>query len=632
MLKKGDNMKNKEFKTESKRLMDLMINSIYTNKEIFLREIISNASDAMDKMYYIALTDDNIKFNKEDYYIRISLDKDNRTIRISDHGIGMTEKELEENLGTIAKSGSLDFKNENSKDKDPSYQIIGQFGVGFYSAFMVAKKIEVLTKSYKEDKAHLWTSFEAEDYSITDSQKDENGTIITLTLRDNTEDENYDEFLEEYKIRSLVKRYSNYISYPIKMSVEKKRPAKDSTEENPKFESYREDEVLNSMIPLWRKNKNELTEDDYTNFYNERHLGFDKPLSYLHLNIEGAIAFRAILFIPSQRPFDFYTVDRKKGLELYSNGVMIMENSEDLLPDYLSFVKGVVDSEDISLNISREMLQNTRELRLIKRSVENKIFEELKRLFKDKREDYIEFFKNFGVILKTGAYENFGQEADKLKEFFIYKTTKRDFISLDEYVKDMKPDQNYIYYATGESVDQIKELPQIKTIMDKDYEVLLFDDPIDEFVVKVLRKYSEKEFKSISETEGSSEEKENKDDNSTDKKILENMKEILKDEVVDVRENKNLSGDAAYLSSTGEISIDMEKTLSHVPGQEAFKAQKVLEINPNHEAFKKLKDFSENDKDKFKLYTELLYNSARLIAGLEINDPVEFSRNIAKLL
>ena len=632
MLKKGDNMKNKEFKTESKRLMDLMINSIYTNKEIFLREIISNASDAMDKMYYIALTDDNIKFNKEDYYIRISLDKDNRTIRISDHGIGMTEKELEENLGTIAKSGSLDFKNENSKDKDPSYQIIGQFGVGFYSAFMVAKKIEVLTKSYKEDKAHLWTSFEAEDYSITDSQKDENGTIITLTLRDNTEDENYDEFLEEYKIRSLVKRYSNYISYPIKMSVEKKRPAKDSTEENPKFESYREDEVLNSMIPLWRKNKNELTEDDYTNFYNERHLGFDKPLSYLHLNIEGAIAFRAILFIPSQRPFDFYNVDRKKGLELYSNGVMIMENSEDLLPDYLSFVKGVVDSEDISLNISREMLQNTRELRLIKRSVENKIFEELKRLFKDKREDYIEFFKNFGVILKTGAYENFGQEADKLKEFFIYKSTKRDFISLDEYVKDMKPDQNYIYYATGESVDQIKELPQIKTIMDKDYEVLLFDDPIDEFVVKVLRKYSEKEFKSISETEGSSEEKENKDDNSTDKKILENMKEILKDEVVDVRENKNLSGDAAYLSSTGEISIDMEKTLSHVPGQEAFKAQKVLEINPNHEAFKKLKDFSENDKDKFKLYTELLYNSARLIAGLEINDPVEFSRNIAKLL
>lgn len=625
-------MKNKEFKTESKRLMDLMINSIYTNKEIFLREIISNASDAMDKMYYIALTDDNIKFNKEDYYIRISLDKDNRTIRISDHGIGMTEKELEENLGTIAKSGSLDFKNENSKDKDPSYQIIGQFGVGFYSAFMVAKKIEVLTKSYKEDKAHLWTSFEAEDYSITDSQKDENGTIITLTLRDNTEDENYDEFLEEYKIRSLVKRYSNYISYPIKMSVEKKRPAKDSTEENPKFESYREDEVLNSMIPLWRKNKNELTEDDYTNFYNERHLGFDKPLSYLHLNIEGAIAFRVILFIPSQRPFDFYNVDRKKGLELYSNGVMIMENSEDLLPDYLSFVKGVVDSEDISLNISREMLQNTRELRLIKRSVENKIFEELKRLFKDKREDYIEFFKNFGVILKTGAYENFGQEADKLKEFFIYKSTKRDFISLDEYVKDMKPDQNYIYYATGESVDQIKELPQIKTIMDKDYEVLLFDDPIDEFVVKVLRKYSEKEFKSISETEGSSEEKEKKDDNSTDKKILENMKEILKDEVVDVRENKNLSGDAAYLSSTGEISIDMEKTLSHVPGQEAFKAQKVLEINPNHEAFKKLKDFSENDKDKFKLYTELLYNSARLIAGLEINDPVEFSRNIAKLL
>ena len=630
MLKEGDIMENKKFKTESNRLMDLMINSIYTNKEIFLREIISNASDAMDKMYYIALTDDKINFNKDDYYIRISPDKENRTIRISDHGIGMDKKELEDNLGTIAKSGSLDFKYNNSKDKDDNHQIIGQFGVGFYSAFMVAKKIEVLTKSYKSDKAYLWVSEEAKDYNISESKKDDFGTIITLSLKDNTDDENYDEFLDEYKIKSLVKRYSNYIRYPIKMLVEKTKPSKDSTDENPKFETYKEDEVLNSMVPLWRKNKNELKEEDYDNFYNERHYGYDKPLSYLHLNLEGNVSFKAVLYIPSQRPFDFFNVDRKKGLELYSNGVMIMENCEELLPDYLSFVKGVCDSEDISLNISREMLQNTRELRLIRRSIEKKVFEKLKRLFKDKREDYIKFFQNFGVILKSGAYANFGQDADKLKDFLIYKTTKRDYISLEEYIKDMKPDQKYIYYATGESVDQIKELPQIKSIMDKDYEVLLFDDPIDEFVVKVLRTYGEKEFKSISQAEESSDK--DKDESNEDSKLLSSMKDILKDEVVDVKENKNLTTDAAFLSSQGEISIDMEKTLAHMPGQEGFKAEKVLEINPKHVAFKKLKDFSENDKDKFKLYTELLYNSARLIAGLEINDPVEFSRNIAKLL
>lgn len=620
-------MANKKFKTESTRLMDLMVNSIYTNKEIFLRELISNASDAMDKMYYLALTDEKLNFNKDDYYIRLSLDKENRIITIEDHGIGMTEKELEENLGTIAKSGSLDFKKSNKKDDD--HEIIGQFGVGFYSAFMVADKIEVLTKSYKEDSAHLWTSKNANGYKIEDGVKDDHGTKISLYLKANDEDFSYDEFLDEYKIRSLVKGYSNYIRYPIKMLVDKKRPAKDSTEDDPKFEDYKEDEVLNSMVPLWRKNKNELKDEDYKNFYTERHFGFDEPLKYLHLNIEGNISFKAILYIPKERPFDFFNMERKRGLELYSNGVLIMENCEDLLPSYLSFVKGVVDSEDISLNISRENLQNTRHLALIKRSIEKKIFDELKKELKDNMEEYIKFFENFGIVLKTGAYETYGAAADKLKDFFIYKTTKRDWVSLDEYLKAMQPGQEYIYYGAGDSIEAIKELPQIKSFIDKNYEVLLFNDAIDEFLVKVMRTYGEKEFKSISQAASQDDkEKETEEENS----LLKEMKDLLKDEVVDVRENENLTKDAAYLSSRGEISIDMEKTLRHMPGQEGFKAQKILEINPKHPAYKKLKDFQKTDKEKFKVYTKLLYSGARLISGLEIEDPIEFARNITDLM
>ncbi len=623
-MKKGDNMQNKKYNAETERLMDLMIHSIYTNKEIFLRELISNASDAMDKMYYIALNDDKLKFNHEDYFIRITPDKDKRTLTIEDGGLGMTAEELVENLGTIAKSGSLDFKNLNKKDAN--HEIIGQFGVGFYSAFMVADEISVLTRSYKEEKAHLWKSKGAEGYSIEDSEKDKHGTIITLHLRDNTKEENYDVYLDEYKIRELVSHYSNYISYPIKMEVEKKRPAADSTEDDPKFESYREDDVLNSSVPMWRKNKNELKDEDYNNFFRQRHFGFEDPLAHIHISVEGMISFKAILYIPSRRPFDFLNPDKKGGLELYSNGVLIMEKCEDLLPDYLSFIKGVVDSEDISLNISREMLQKTRELQLIKKNIEKKILDELTKILKNDRDKYAEFFKNFGVSLKSGAYENYGADKDKLKDLFIYTTTKRENITFNEYRKDMKPDQDFIYYANGSSIEAIKDLPQIKHFIDKDIEVLALTDPIDEFVIKMLEEYDDKKFKSISETD---EVKEEDEKNLQD--YVKKMKDILKGEVSSIRENPNLKDDAAYLSSKGEISIEMEKTLSHMPNNQGFKADKVLELNPNHPALKKLKEMDESSEE-FKTYTQMLYDGARLVAGLEIKDPIAYSRNVSKLM
>lgn len=617
-------MQNKKYNAETERLMDLMIHSIYTNKEIFLRELISNASDAMDKMYYIALNDDKVEFNHEDYFIRITPDKEKRTITIEDGGLGMTEEELVENLGTIAKSGSLDFKNLNKKDAD--HEIIGQFGVGFYSAFMVADEISVLTRSYKEDGGHLWKSRGADGYSIEDAEKENHGTVITLQLRENTEEENYDQYLDEYKIKELVSHYSNYISYPIKMEVEKKRPTADSTDDDPKFESYREDDVLNSSVPMWRKNKNELKDEDYNNFFRQRHFSFEDPLAHIHISVEGMISFKSILYIPSRRPFDFLNPDKKGGLELYSNGVLIMEKCEDLLPDYLSFVKGVVDSEDISLNISREMLQKTRELQLIKKNIEKKILDELAKILKNDREKYAEFFENFGVSLKSGAYENYGADKDKLKDLFIYTTTKRENVTFNEYRKEMKPDQDFIYYANGSSIEAIKDLPQIKHFIDKDIEVLALTDPIDEFVIKMLEEYDVKKFKSISETEDVKEE-----DEKTLKDYVKKMKEILEGEVSSIRENPNLKDDAAYLSSKGEISIEMEKTLSHMPNNQGFKADKVLEVNPNHPALKKLKEMDEASED-FKTYTKLLYDGARLVAGLDIEDPIAYARNVSKLM
>ena len=564
-----------------------------------------------------------MKFNHEDYYIRIRPDKEKRTITIEDNGIGMTENELVENLGTIAKSGSLDFKNLNEKNE--GHEIIGQFGVGFYSAFMVADEITVLTRSYKEEVAHLWKSKGAEGYTISDAEKDSHGTTITLHLKENTKDEDYDKYLDEYEIRELVSHYSNYISYPIKMEVEKKRPAADSSEEDPKFESYREDDVLNSSVPMWRKNKNELKDEDYNNFFRQRHFGFEDPLAHIHISVEGMISFKAILYIPSRRPFDFLSPERKGGLELYSNGVLIMEKCEDLLPDYLNFVKGVVDSEDISLNISREMLQKTRELQLIKKNIEKKILEELAKILKNDREKYAEFFKNFGVSLKSGAYENYGADKDKLKDLFIYSTTKRENVTFNEYRKDMAPDQDFIYYANGSSLESIKELPQIKHFIEKDIEVLALTDPIDEFVIKMLDEYDEKKFKSISETDAKEEDEKNLGH------YVKKMKELLTGEVSSIKENPNLKDGAAFLSSKGEISIEMEKTLSHMPNNEGFKADKVLEINPNHPAVKKLKDM-DKDSEEFKTYTELLYDGARLVAGLDIKDPIAYARNVSKLM
>ncbi|MGI5949601.1 molecular chaperone HtpG [Peptoniphilus sp.] len=615
----------KKFNAQTERLMDLMIHSIYTNKEIFLRELISNASDSMDKMYYIALNDDKVKFNHDEYFIRITPDKEKRTLTIEDNGIGMTEEELIENLGTIAKSGSEEFKKANEKSED--YEIIGQFGVGFYSAFMVADKIDVLTKSYKEDAAHLWTSKGADGYEISDAEKENHGTSITLYLRENSEDYNYDEFLDEYKIRDLVSHYSNYIRYPIKMNVEKKRPTEDSTMEDPKFETYREDDVLNQAVPMWRKNKNELKDEDYNEFFRQRHFGFEDPTSHIHINVEGMIAFKAILYIPSRRPYDFFNIESKRGLELYSNGVLIMDRCEELLPPYLSFVKGVVDSEDISLNISREMLQKTRELDLIRKNIEKKVLEELKRLLKDDRDKYKEFFDNFGVVLKSGAYENFGQNADKLKDLFIFPSTKDKVTTLSEYMKRIKPEQEFIYYANASSPEAAQELPQIKSFMDKDFEVLVFTDPVDEFVIKVLQEYDDKKFKSISET--------STDDEKADKKdsdLIKKMKDILKDEVVEIKENKSLKNDASFLSSRGEISIEMEKTLKNMPGNPGMVAEKVLEINPNHPAFEKLEEYKDKDDELFKTYTNILYNQARLMAGLEIEDPIAFARDINKLM
>ena len=536
----------------------------------------------------------------------------------------MIEDELVENLGTIAKSGSLDFKKLN--EKEDNHEIIGQFGVGFYSAFMVADEISVLSKSYKDDIAHLFKSQGAEGYSIEDAKKDSHGTIITLHLKENSEDENYDKYLDEYEIRDLVSHYSNYISYPIKMEVEKKKPSDDSTEEDPKFESYREDDVLNSSVPMWRKNKNELTEEDYNNFFRQRHFGFEDPLAHIHVSVEGAISFKSILYIPSRRPFDFFNPDRKGGLELYSNGVLIMDKCEELLPNYLNFVKGVVDSEDISLNISREMLQKTRELQLIKKNIEKKILDELAKILKNDREKYREFFKNFGVSLKSGAYENYGADKDKLKDLFIFATTKREDATFNEYRKEMKPDQDFIYYANGSSIEAIKDLPQIKHFIDKDIEVLALTDPIDEFVIKMLEEYDDKKFKSISETEDVKEE-----DEKTLKDYVKKMKEILEGEVSSIRENPNLKDDAAYLSSKGEISIEMEKTLKNMPNNQGFKADKVLEVNPNHPALKKLKEMDQASEE-FKTYTKLLYDGARLVAGLDIEDPIAYARNVSKLM
>ena len=637
-MKKRYVMEKKQFKSESKRLMDLMINSIYTNKEIFLRELISNASDAIDKVYYKTLTDKDKTFNKEDYYIRIHPNKDNRTLTIEDTGIGMTAAELEDNLGTIAKSGSSDFKNDQEMEED--FDIIGQFGVGFYSAFMVADKVEVETKALDADQACLWVSEGADGYTIEPGTRKTHGSKITLHLKENTEDNNFDDYLEPYRIRHLVEHYSNFIRYPIKMVDEKSRVKEETKDsENPEYETYLADDVLNSMIPIWRKNKNELTDEDYNNFYHDKRLGFDAPLAHVHLSIEGAMSYKAILYIPGQAPFDYYTRDYEKGLELYSNGVLIMEKCSELLPDYFSFVKGVVDSEDISLNISREMLQQDRQLRLISRKIDTRISEELKKMQENDRESYEKFFKAFGNQLKVGTYDKWGQDKEKLQDFLLFYSSKEGkMVTLKEYVERMPEDQKYIYYATGSSVSQLEKLPQVSIIKDKNYEILYLTETIDEFVIQTLRQYEEKEFRSVSsqnlglEAPEENAADEAADTSETDEKLLAKMKDLIGDEVVKVKTTAHLKDDVAYLSTEGDLSIEMEMTLNTMPQGGDVKAKKVLEINKNHPVYEKLKTFYEADDDQFALYTELLYNQARLIAGLPLDDVVAFTKNISKLM
>lgn len=622
-------MEKREFKAESKRLLDIVINSIYTNREIFLRELISNASDAIDKVYYKTLGDSSLNFNKDDYYIKIKPNKEERTLTISDKGIGMTEKELDENLGVIAKSGSLQFKKEN-EIKD-GFDIIGQFGVGFYSGFLVADKITVITKAFGADKAYKWESDGVDGYTISEAEKDSFGTDIILHLKANDEDENYDEFLEEYKLKSLIKKYSDFIRYPIKLDVTKSR-VKEGTENE--HEEYVEEETVNSMVPLWRRNKNELTDDDYNNFYVEKRFGFDKPLRHMHISVDGMISYNSILYIPENIPYDYYTKEYEKGLELYSNGVLIMEKCSELLPDYFGFVKGIVDSQDLSLNISREMLQHDRQLSRIAKNIKTKIKNELESMMKNDRESYEKFYKSFGRQLKYGVYDDFGMNKDELKDLLMFYSSKeKKMVSLAEYVERMAEDQKYIYYAVGESNERIEKMPQTEMVLDKGYEILYFTEDVDEFAIKMLMNYKEKEFKSVSSGDlGIESEEENKKENEENKGIFEAMKEALGEKISAVKASSRLKNYPVCLSSEGEVSIEMEKILSVMPNNQGVKAQKVLEVNTNHEVFNSLKDALENDKDKFNLYTKLLYNQALLVEGLSIEDPVDFTNDICKLM
>lgn len=625
-------MAKKEFQAESKRLLEMMINSIYTQREIFLRELISNASDAIDKIYYKALTDDNLVFNREDYFIKITTDKDNRTLTISDTGIGMTEEELENNLGVIAKSGSLAFKKENEA-KD-GHNIIGQFGVGFYSAFMVADVVTVISKPFGSDQAFKWESEGADGYTIVPFDKTTPGTDIILKIKENTEEDQYDEFLEEYRLRSIIKKYSDFIRYPIKMDVTGQRPKEGAENE---FEEYKEEQTINSMVPIWRKNKSELTAEDYENFYHEKRYGFDKPLKHIHISADGAVVYNAILFIPENTPFDYYTKEYEKGLELYSNGVLIMDKCSDLLPDYFGFVKGMVDSEDLSLNISRELLQHDRQLTLIARNIKNKIKGQLQSMLKDEREQYEKFYDSFGRQLKYGVYSDYGTHKEDLQDLLMFYSSKeKKLVTLDEYISRMPEDQKYIYYASGESIERIEKLPQTELVADKGYEILYLTDDIDEFALKTIMSYKEKEFKSVSSgdlgIEPDEKDKETEADESSNKELFEAMQDILGGKVKSVKASKRLKSHPVCLSAEGELSIEMEKILKSMPSGQDVQADKVLEINMNHEVFQSLKAAHENDKEKLSLYTNLLYNQALLIEGLPVQDPVEFTNSICKIM
>ena len=627
-------MQTKEFKAESKRLLDMMINSIYTHKEIFLREIISNASDAIDKLYFKSLTDTSVGMKKSDFAINIAIDKENRTLTVSDNGIGMTEEDLENNLGTIANSGSFAFKKDNDLGDD--VDIIGQFGVGFYSTFMVAKEVTVVTKAFGSDQAYKWTSDGVEGYTIEECDKPDGvGTTITLKLKDDTDDEKYSTYLDQYQIQSLVKKYSDYIRFPIRMEVEHTH----YNEEGKEPEVHKAIETLNSMTPIWKKNKSELKDEDYNNFYMEKFGDYEPPVAHIHSKNEGVATYDALLYIPARAPFDYYSKDYEKGLQLYSSGVMIMEKCADLLPDWFSFVKGVVDSEDLSLNISRELLQQDRQLKIIAKNLEKSIKNELAKLLKNDREKYEKFYSVFGLQFKFGIYQSYGAANETLKDLLMFPSSfDGKNVTLKEYVSRMKEDQKEIYYACGETKERIEMLPQLEKIKDKGYEVLYFTQDVDEFAIKVMINYDGKPFKSISDadldldTEEEKEEAKKLDEENKD--MFTFMQEAIADKVKTVRLSKKLKTHPVCLSSDGSITIEMEKVLNAMPQNDGnkVKAEKALEINPNHPIFEKLKYLYANDKDKLKDYAKLLYDQALLIEGMSIDNPVEFANLVCELM
>ena len=626
-------MAKKEFKSESKRLLDLMINSIYTHKEIFLRELISNASDAIDKLCFIALTDDKLNMSRDDFKIFIKPDKENRTLTISDNGIGMDKDDLENNLGTIASSGSYKFKQEMSEKQD-DIDIIGQFGVGFYSAFMVAKKITVVTKKYGCDTAYKWESDGADGYEITETERDEIGTTIVLEIKDNTEEENYDEFLEQYRIQGLIKKYSDYIRYPIMMDMTHSRVKEETKDsEKPEYEDYTETETLNSMLPIWQRAKKDVKQEEYDNFYREKFMAMDKPLHTIVTSVEGVVTYKALLFIPSQAPYDYYTKEYKKGLQLYSSGVLIMENCEELLPEHFRFVKGIVDSADLSLNISREMLQHDRHLITIAQNIEKKIKNELTSMLANDRENYEKFFNAFGRQLKYGVSADYGMHKEELQDLLMYySSTEKKLVTLSEYVDRMKEDQKFIYFAVGENISSIDNLPQTELLRSKGYEILYCTEEIDEFSLQTLMQYKDKRFCSATNDDLGIENDENKEEEKDSSAILTFVKETLGDKVSEVVASKKLVSHPVCLTAKGGISFEMEKYFNAVQPDSGMKAQRVLELNMNHSAVKAMESAVQTDIEKAKKYAELLYDQALLIAGLPIENPGDYADLVCSLM
>jgi len=626
-------MAKKEFKSESKRLLDLMINSIYTHKEIFLRELISNASDAIDKLCFIALTDDKLNMSRDDFKIFIKPDKENRTLTITDNGIGMDKDDLENNLGTIASSGSYKFKQEMSEKQD-DIDIIGQFGVGFYSAFMVAKKITVVTKKYGCDTAYKWESDGADGYEITETERDEIGTTIVLEIKDNTEEENYDEFLEQYRIQGLIKKYSDYIRYPIMMDMTHSRVKEETKDsEKPEYEDYTETETLNSMLPIWQRAKKDVKQEEYDNFYREKFMAMDKPLHTIVTSVEGVVTYKALLFIPSQAPYDYYTKEYKKGLQLYSSGVLIMENCEELLPEHFRFVKGIVDSADLSLNISREMLQHDRHLITIAQNIEKKIKNELTSMLANDRENYEKFFNAFGRQLKYGVSADYGMHKEELQDLLMYySSTEKKLVTLSEYVDRMKEDQKFIYFAVGENISSIDNLPQTELLRSKGYEILYCTEEIDEFSLQTLMQYKDKKFCSATNDDLGIENDENKEEEKDSSAILTFVKETLGDKVSEVVASKKLVSHPVCLTAKGGISFEMEKYFNAVQPDSGMKAQRVLELNMNHPAVKAMESAVQTDIEKAKKYAELLYDQALLIAGLPIENPGEYADLVCSLM